>query len=59
MPLEIFGSVLGISISVIFGVIGIYLTIKSRYPGQITFVNEQTIELFDAVGSTVDGLSVT
>jgi len=59
VPLEIFGSVLGISISVIFGVIGIYLTIKSRYPGQITLVNEQTIESFDAVGSTVDGLSVT
>lgn len=59
MSTEILWSVVGISISVIFGVVGIYLTIKSRYPGKITFINEQTIELFDAIGNSLDKLEVS
>jgi RNA-binding protein YhbY len=56
---EVLWSVLGVSVSVIFGVVGIYLTVKSRYSGAITFVNEQTIELFDAIGNSLDNLAVT
>lgn len=52
-------SIIGIVISVIFGLIGIYLTIRSKYSGRITFVNEQTIELFDAIGNSLDKLAVT
>ncbi|HHG3242823.1 hypothetical protein [Vibrio parahaemolyticus] len=59
MTSDVFWAVLGISVSVIFGVLGIYLTLRSRYPGKITFVNEQTIELFDSVGNTIEKLEVT
>lgn len=59
MVSEVILSVLGISISMIFGIVGVYLTIRSRYSGKITFVNEQTIELFDAIGNSLDKLSVT
>jgi hypothetical protein len=56
---EIIWSIVGVSVSAIFGVVGIYLTVKSRYSGKITFVNEQTIELFDAIGNSLDKLAVT
>jgi hypothetical protein len=56
---EIIWSILGVSASVIFGLIGVYLTVKSRYPGKITFVNEQTIELFDSIGNSLDSLAVS
>ena len=59
MSTEIIWSVLSIGVSAIFGIIGLYLTLKSKYPGGITFVNEQTIELFDAIGKTLDKLEVT
>lgn len=59
MNSDVFWAVLGISVSVIFGVLGIYLTLRSRYPGKITFVNEQIIELFDSVGNTIEKLEVT
>lgn len=59
MTSEIIFSIIGLSISAIFGFIGIYLTVKSKYSGKITFVNEQTIELFDAIGNSLDKLSVT
>lgn len=52
-------SSIGIAVSAIFGIVGIYLTIKSRYPGRITFVNEQMIELFDSVGNSLDKLALT
>lgn len=59
MTSEIIWSSIGIAVSAIFGLVGIYLTIKSRYPGKITFVNEQMIELFSAVGNSLDKLAVT
>ena len=34
-------------------------TIRSKYSGRITFVNEQTIELFDAIDNSLDKLAVT
>lgn len=59
MSTEMIWSVLGVSVSAIFGVVGVYLTIRSRYPGKITFINEQTIELFDAIGNSINDLTVT
>lgn len=59
MTSEVIWSILGVSVSTIFGVVGIYLTVKSRYSGRVTFVNEQTIELFDAIGNSLDKLAVT
>lgn len=59
MTSEVIWSILSVSVSAIFGVVGIYLTVKSRYSGRITFVNEQTIELFDAIGNYLDKLAVT
>ncbi|WP_417319530.1 hypothetical protein [Emcibacter sp.] len=51
--------ILGIAVSLVFGVVGIILTIKSKYSGKITFINLQTIELFDAIGSSLEKLAVT
>ena len=51
-------SIVGITVSAGFGVWGIYLAIRHRYPGRITFVTEQLIELFDDIGNTLPGLSV-
>ena len=59
MSIEIILGIIGAVFTIGFGIVGVYLTIKSKYPGAITFVNEQTIELFDAVGSSVDHLEVT
>ncbi len=52
-------SIVGITISAGFGIWGIYIAIRHRYPGRITFVTEQIIELFDDIGDTLPGLSVT
>lgn len=59
MSSEVLWSVIGISVSVVFGLVGIYLTLRSRYSGRITFVDEQTIELFDSVGNTIEKLEVS
>lgn len=49
---------IGILASIIFGIWGIYYTIKQRYPGQITFIKEQTIALFDTIVKNLPELSV-
>lgn len=51
-------SIVGITVSAGFGIWAIYLAIQYRYPGRITFVTEQLIELFDDIGNTLPGLSV-
>lgn len=45
-------------LSILLTIYGTYATVRSRYPGAITFLNEQTIELFDSIGSSIDGLEV-
>lgn len=52
-------SILGVSVSVLFGTWGIILAIRNRYPGRITYVKEQTIELFDSIGKNLPELAVT
>ncbi len=54
-----FSSPIWVLVGIILTIIGIFLTFKSKYSGKITFVNEQMIELFDAVGNSLDGLAVT
>jgi hypothetical protein len=51
-------TVLGIIISTAFGAWGIYLTIKHRYPGRITFVKQESIALFDAIVENLPELAV-
>ena len=52
-------SILGVAVSVLFGAWGIFLSIRNRYPGRITYVKEQTIELFDSIGKNLPDLSIT
>ena len=51
-------SLLGIMVSALFGTWGIIIAIRNRYPGRITYVKEQTIELFDAIGKNLPDLAV-
>lgn len=39
-------------------VFGVYIAIKSRYPGRINFIKEQTIELFDEIVKNLDEVSI-
>lgn len=56
---EMLWAVLGVAVSAGFGIWGIYLTLRQRYPGRITLVKETVIELFDDIGKSLPGLSVT
>ncbi len=51
-------AVVGIFISLIFGAWGVSLMLRRRYPGEITFVREQTIALFDAIAKNLPELAV-
>jgi hypothetical protein len=51
-------SILGIIVSLLFGAWGIYLAVSRRYPGEITFVREQTIPLFDAIVKNLPEMAV-
>lgn len=49
---------IGILASAIFGIWGIYYSIKQRYPGKITFIKEHSIALFDAIVKNLPELSI-
>jgi hypothetical protein len=51
-------SALGIVATVIFGVWGLYVVIKRRYPGEITLVIDDTIGLFDTIVKNFPDLAV-
>lgn len=52
-------SVAGILISVLFGVWGIYLSLRrSKYPAGLTFVREQTVALLDDFATRIPNLAV-
>jgi len=51
-------AVVGILISLIFGAWGVSLMLRRRYPGQVTFVRERTIALFDAIVKNLPELAV-
>ena len=47
--MEFWLSILGITLTVIFGFLGIYIVKAKRYPGRITYVREESIGLFDTL----------
>ena len=51
-------AVLGIVATIIFGVWGIIIVIRRRYPGQLTYVKESYIGLFDSIVKNVPELAV-
>lgn len=54
----VFLSILGIVATVVLGAWAIYIGVRHQYPGQITFVNEKTIRLFDEIVRNFSELSV-
>lgn len=52
-------SIAGILISVLFGIWGIYLSLRrTKYPASLTFVREQTVALLDDFATRIPNLSV-
>lgn len=51
-------AVAGILVSLLFGAWGVYLALKRRYPGQITFLQETSIALFDEIVKNLPELKV-
>lgn len=42
-------TIIGLILTVVFGIWGIIITIRKRYPGRITFVEENAIGLFNSI----------
>jgi len=51
-------TITGIVLTIIFGATSLVLVFKYRYPGQLTFVSEKSIALFDDIASNISDLSV-
>jgi hypothetical protein len=51
-------AVISIAATIVLGVWGIYLMIKRKYPGQITFVRESCLGLFDSIVKNMPDLAV-
>lgn len=51
-------AILGIIFTVLFGGLSLLLIIRRRYPGQITFVKETSLALFDSLAKNFPELSV-
>jgi len=51
-------AVLGILATVLFGFWGMYVVIRRRYPGEVTFVVEDCIGLFEPIVKNFPGLAV-
>jgi len=58
MDLSTFLAYLGIAVSALFGVWGIYLTIKQRHVVALTFFKDQSIALFDNIVKNLPELDV-
>jgi len=58
MEMSVALGVLGVIATVTLGVWALIIA-RSRYPGQITFVQEQTIELFDEIVKNLEDLSIS
>ena len=51
-------AVISIAATVVLGIWGIFLMIKRKYPGQITFVRESCLGLFDSIVKNMPELAV-
>ena len=59
MDLSLLFGLLGIIATVFFGIWGIIVIFKSRYPGRITFVREECISLFRDIVKNMPDLSIS
>lgn len=53
-----FWSITGTIATIIFGFLSIYLVIKRRYPGKITYITEECINLFEALVKNFEEISI-
>lgn len=51
-------AIISITATVVLGVWGIYIMVKRKYPGQITFVRESCLGLFDSIVKNMPELAV-
>jgi hypothetical protein len=51
-------TIIGIAATIIFGIWGIIIVVRRRYPGEITYVKEAYIGLFDSIVKNLPELSV-
>lgn len=58
MDLLTFLTIIGIGLTAGFGIWGVFVVFRSRYPGQITLVRENMIALFDAIVKHFPEISV-
>lgn len=49
----------GVIATFVFGVLSIYLVKVRRYPGHLTFIQEQIIGLFDSIVKNFPQISIT
>ncbi len=52
-------SVVGIAVTVLFGILSIIVAIKWKYPGEITFYKEDLIDLYSSVVKNMSDLKIT
>lgn len=50
---------LGLGATILFGVAGVYLVLRRRYPGRLAFLLEKEISLFEDIARNLPELSVT
>ncbi len=58
MDTETILAVAGISVSLAFGAWGVYLALRRRYPGKISFVSEQAVNLYAPSNHQLPGLEI-
>ena len=59
MPLSTVLTVIGIFVSLLFGAWAVFLAPKRKYPGQLTFLQESYLPLFDAIVKNLPELKVS
>jgi hypothetical protein len=58
MDISVILAIIGVITTLLFGFLSIYLAIKRRYPGRITFIKENIIGLFDSIVRNMPDLSM-
>ena len=58
MSTSLFLNVTGLLLTVVLGLLGIFVTVRRRLPGQIVFVRSEAISLFDAGAKNMPRLSI-
>jgi len=58
MDIGIVIGIIGTIATIIFGILSVYLVIKRKYPGEITFIQEECINLIDTIAKNFDDISI-